>query len=132
MKTIVLDTNILVDNVHGFATWVDDVLKEPESFHLVVPTIVIAEYLTAQELETKSGEEKSHHYLALFKTQSLTLEIAEILGRILRRKTYVPGANLSNLIIASTALYLDALLATRNTKDFAGIPNLRFFKVSKN
>lgn len=131
MKTIVLDTNILIDNVHGFATWVYEYLKKPTSYLLVVPTIVIAEYFTAEENETKTTEEKSRQYLALFKIQDLSAEIAEVLGKILRRKTYTLSASLADLIIASTALYLSAPLATSNRKDFAKIPNLRFFEVDR-
>lgn len=128
MKTIVLDTNILIDNVHGFARWVDICLKKSESYTLVLPTIVVAEYFTAYEHETKEGREKSRKYLAYFKMQNLTPEIAEVLGQILRRKTYSPSANLADLIVAATAIFLDAPLTTRNKKDFAKIPNLRFFE----
>ncbi len=127
VKTIVLDTNILIDNVHGFAKWVDDFLKRGEEFQLVVPTIVVAEYLTAQETETKHGYESSKSYLSTFKICDLTSEIAEILGRLLRHKSYPTGAGIADLIIASTAIYLDAELATGNKAHFAKIPDLRFF-----
>lgn len=126
MKTIVLDTNILIDNVHGYAKWVDDFLKR-EEFQLVVPTIVVAEYLTAQEAETKTGYESSKSYLSTFKICDLTSEIAEVLGQVLRRKSYVLGASLADLIVAATAIYLNAELATSNKKDFAKIPDLKFF-----
>lgn len=131
MKTIVLDTNILIDNVHGFATWVDDFLKRGEEFQLVVPTIVVAEYLTAQETEIETGYESSKSYLSTFKICDLTSEIAEVLGRVLRRKSYVLGASLADLIVAATAIYLDAELATRNKAHFAKIPDLRFFNPNK-
>lgn len=127
MKTIVLDTNILIDNVHGFAPWLDYLLNQVQEYQLVVPTIVVAEYLTAQEAETAQGSSKSKSYLALFESADLTFGIAETLGQILRRKTYAPGADFSDLMIASTAIYLNAELATRNKADFAKIPNLRFF-----
>lgn len=127
MRTIVLDTNILIDNVHGFAPWVDYLLNQVPEYQLVMPTIVVAEYLTAQEAETAQGSSKSKSYLALFKNADLTFEIAETLGQILRRKTYAPGADFGDLIIAATAIYLDAELATKNKVDFAKIPNLRFF-----
>lgn len=127
MKTIVLDTNILIDNVHGFAPWIGHLLNEPQEYRLVVPTIAVAEYLTAQEVETTQGSSKSKNYLELFESMGLTFEIAETLGQILRRKTYTPSANTADLIIASTAIYLDAELATRNKADFSKIPNLRFF-----
>lgn len=127
MKTIVLDTNVLIDNVHGYAEWLDELLPAPNKFLLVVPTIVVAEYHTAGELETKTGIEKSREYLNQFKIQDLTVGIAEILGRILRRRTYAAGANMGDLIVAATALFLDCELATRNRKDFAKIPDLKFF-----
>lgn len=131
MKTIVLDTNVLIDNVHGYAKWVDIFLKERTEYLLVVPTIVIAEYLTAKENETSKGKEKSENYLALFKTQDFTSETAVILGEILRRKTYTPNASLADLIIAATAIYLDAPLATRNQAHFAKIPKITFFDSKK-
>lgn len=131
MKTIILDTDILIDHVHGFAPWVDILMKNPKDITLILPTIVIAEYHTAQELEKKEGFEKSKKYLSVFKTQSLTSEIAEILGRILRQKTYLSQAGLADLIIASTAIFLQAQLATRNKKDFARIPGLHFFDPNK-
>jgi len=131
LKIIVLDTNILIDNVHGFASWVDNLLNQQQEYQLVVPTIVVAEYLTAQEVETTYGSLKSKDYLALFESMDLTFEIAETLGQILRRKAYAPGANTGDLIIAATAIYLDGELATRNKSDFEKIPNLRFFDPKK-
>lgn len=131
MRTVVLDTNILIDNVHGFSRWVDNALNQSEKYHLIVPTIVVAEYFTSQETEVSSGYLQSKNYLALFKSVNFTFEMAEILGRILRRKTYAPSANTANLIIAATTIYFNAELATRNKDDFTKIPNLRFFDPKK-
>ena len=128
MRNVVLDTNILIDNVHGFAKWVDEALNKSQEYQLIVPTIVAAEYFTAQETETPVGYLRSKNYLTLFKTVNFTFEIAEVLGKILRRKTYTASASTGDLIIASTAIYLDAELATRNKVDFSKIPNLRFFE----
>lgn len=131
MKTIVLDTNVLIDNVHGYAKWVDILLEDKTEYRLVVSTIVIAEYLTAKENETDVGKEKSESYLDVFKKQDLTSEIAEILGEILRRKTYTSAASLADLIVAATTIYLEAPLATRNKSHFTKIPNLIFFDPKK-
>lgn len=131
MKTIVLDTNILIDNVHGFAPWVDEFLDKQSRISLVIPTIVISEYFTSLENETKPEYTKSKAYMSLFKPQDLNMEIAEIIGEILRRKTYTSSASTADLIIAATAIYLDAELATRNKADFAKIPDLRFFDPKK-
>jgi len=131
LQIIVLDTNILIDNVHGFAPWVDELLERKKEYRLIIPTIVVSEYLTAQEIETLTGLERSKRYLGLFLKQDLTEEIAEMLGTILRRKMYVSAASLADLIIAATTVHLEAELATKNTADFAKIPNLRFFEPQK-
>ncbi|MBI2028692.1 MAG: PIN domain-containing protein [Candidatus Levybacteria bacterium] len=131
LKAIVLDTNILIDNVHGFVPWVDSLQKREHEYRLILPTIVVAEYLTARQVETTEGYERSKRYLSLFEKMDLTVEIAEILGQILRRKTYSQGANTADLIIASTAIYLDGELATNNRADFAKIPDLRLFDPKK-
>lgn len=127
MKTVVLDTNILIDNVHGFALWVSVLLENTVGYRVIVPTVAVAEYLTAQEIETVRGKGRSKKYLSLFRIQDLTFEIAEVLGTILRRKSHPKGADFADLIIASTTIYLDAELATRNKSHFQGISGLRFF-----
>ena len=127
MNAIVLDTSILIDYAHGHADWIESLLLESEKNKLIIPTIAIAEYLTAQEAETKDGYEKSKRFLDSFIKQELTVEIAEVLGRLFRRKTYFPGASTGDLIIAATALHLDVPLATTNQRDFTRIPQLRFF-----
>lgn len=127
MDKIVLDTDILIDHVHGKAQWIDELLTE-NRVELVVPTIVIAEYHTAQELETVSGLEASRKYLATYSIQDLTQPIAETLGTLFRRTSYPPGASIADLIIAATAITLHAPLATRNIAHFKGIPGLTFFQ----
>lgn len=53
MKKIVVDTDILIDHAHGYAEWIGLLLKQEETYQLIVPTIVAAEYLSAQDVETK-------------------------------------------------------------------------------
>lgn len=131
MRYIVIDTNILIDYVNGYADWLDKTLEAKTKFTLILPTIVIAEYFTSQALEDERQAKIADKTFAIFKKQDLTEDIAKILGMILRRKTYPPGANLADLIITATTLFLDAELATRNKSDFAKIPNLRFFDPEK-
>lgn len=127
MDKLILDTDILIDHIHGHAVWVDELL-EKRTIQLIVPTIVVAEYHTAQELETKEGKEVSTRYLETFKIYDFTYPMAEILGTMLRKKTYPTGASIADLMIAATALYLKSPLATRNTTHFHGIPDLILFK----
>lgn len=128
MKKIVFDTNILIDYANEHAEWLEDFIKtEKLKAELILPTIVIAEYFTSTTIESEHETEVADATFSLFTKQDLNEEIAKILGTILRRKTYPQGAGLADLIVAATAIYLDAELATRNKTDFAKIPNLRFF-----
>lgn len=128
MKIVVLDTNILIDYANGYASWIDEVLTRlRDTAKLILPTIVLAEYFTSEEFEKKEKVVIADKTFMEFDKQDLTEDIAKILGTILRRKIYSQGASLADLIIAATTLHLDAVLATRNQKDFAKIPHLRFF-----
>lgn len=132
MTNIVLDTNILIDYVNGYAPWVENILSQKrETIQLILPTIVIAEYFTSIYLEDKKQVKVAEETFKLFKKQDLTEEIAKILGSILRRKSYIPSASLADLIVASTAIYLNTPLATRNKTHFSKIPNLSFFDAKK-
>lgn len=126
MDNLVLDTNILIDHVHGHALWLDEIITK-KMFQCILPTIVVAEYHSAQQLESSEGKRAARNYLSTFRIQDLTVSIAETLGTIFRRKTFVSGASISDLIVAATAISLDAKLSTRNRAHFRGIPDLLFF-----
>lgn len=131
MISIVFDTNILIDYANGYAKWLNKLLSGKGDIKLILPTIVIAEYFTSTALEEPREVGVADRTFALFEKQDLTEGIAKALGTILRRKTYVHSASLRDLIIAATAIYLDAQLATRDKADFAKIPDLRFFDPKK-
>lgn len=132
MKTIVFDTNILIDYANGYAEWLELLLTLKKStIQLVLPTIVIAEYFASVSLEKEYEAKVADETFALFSKQELTEEIAKMLGKILRDKTYPKGASLADLVIAATTICLKGELATRNRQDFAKIPNLVFFEPDK-
>ena len=126
MEAIVLDTDTLIDYSKGYAPWIDDLVQNG-SVRLVLPTIVIAEFFASKTLDDPYEVEVADRTFALFSRQDLTEPIAKMLGGLLRHKTYPSGASTADLIIATTALHLDASLATRSTAHFKGISGLRFF-----
>lgn len=129
MKKIVVDTDILIDYANGFAQWLTDAIKtKSTSTQLVLPTIVIAEYFTSTTLESEYEAKVADETFSYFEKQDLTEGIAKVLGTILRRKTYAPGAGLADLIIAATTICLGGKLATRNKQHFREIPGLHFFE----
>ena len=127
MKSIVLDTDVLIDYANGHARWLDMILPSQDLIKVVLPTVVIAEYFASTALDNEKEVLIADKTFAFFTKQDLTENIAKILGSLLRHKTYASGASTIDLIVASTSLFLDAELATRNKKDFAKIPHLRFF-----
>lgn len=128
MITVVIDTNILIDFAHKKAAWLEKILTSNKTnLRLVIPAIVISEYFASSLLEKKAEARAAEKLFSLFEKQDFNEEIAKILGRIIRRKTYPPSANLADLIIAATTICLDAKLATRNQQDFNQIPGLAFF-----
>lgn len=132
MKRVVLDTDIIIDYSKGYADWLSDsLLINKTKVTFIVPTIVISEYFASHILEDKKLSQAADDLFGLFRKQDFNEDIAKILAGILRHKKYSPGAGLADLIIASTTLYLDAELATRNSSDFSKIPNLRLFDKPK-
>ena len=127
MDRVVLDTDALIDYSKGYAPWIDTAIQTG-SVRLVLPTIVIAEFFASKMLDDPYEVEVADKTFALFDQQDLTESIAKTLGGLLRHKTYPSGASIADLIIASTALYLRASLATRNTVHFKGIPGVKFFE----
>ncbi|MBI3560041.1 PIN domain-containing protein [Candidatus Gottesmanbacteria bacterium] len=126
MEAIVLDTDTLIDYSKGYAPWIDELVQKG-SVRLVLPTIVIAEFFASKTLDDPYEVEVADKTFALFSRQDLTEPIAKTLGGLLRHKTYPSGASTADLIIAATALFLGAPLATRNKGHFRSIPDLTFF-----
>lgn len=128
MNKIVVDTSILIDYVNGYAPWLDKILiPRLKIANVILPTIVIAEYFTSTALEEEKEVKIAKQTFSLFQIQDLTQDIAQTLGVILRHKNYPSGTSLADLIVAATAISLDASLATRDKRDFDNILNLRIF-----
>ncbi|MGH7202976.1 MAG: type II toxin-antitoxin system VapC family toxin [Candidatus Levyibacteriota bacterium] len=128
MKRVVIDTDILIDFSKGHAPWLEKSLRQEKStLELILPTVVIAEYLASHILEDPKLMKVTEELFSLFRKQDFTEEIAKILALILRKKTYPRSAGFADLVIASTTVSFDAQLATGNKGDFSDIPKLRLF-----
>jgi len=127
VDSIVLDTDILIDYANGYAQWIESILERGNP-QLVLPTVVIAEFFASQQLENPKEVFIAERTFSFFTKQDLTESIAKLVGTLLRRKSYTPGASIPDLIIAATAISLHAKLATRNRAHFRRIPDLSFFE----
>lgn len=129
MQKVVLDTDIIIDYTRN-ASLVFEILLEQYSqrrLKLFIPSVVVAELISGQETKYSARMDKLEKLIAKLELIPLDYQIAKIAGILVR--DYQPKA-LADAVIAATALNLNAKLATRNTKDFAGIKDLKFFKIT--
>lgn len=105
----VFDTNILIDYLKG----IENAKKELEKFESKsISIITYIEVLVG--LSSSPHQHDVQSFLESFEIHYLSLPIAEL--TIKNRKKY--KIKIPDAIILSTAEYHQALLVTRNTKDF--------------
>lgn len=104
----VFDTNILIDYLNGE----QQALNEIESFK--TPLISIITYMEVMVGADSGNEAIIEKFLKSFQIEKLTKEIADEAIKV-RKKLKM---KLPDSIIMATAIVNDAMLVTRNTKDF--------------
>lgn len=122
------DTNIFIDYLSGVEDvqqyFNQDFLADNELF---ISSIVKIELLSYPELS--SNEEKViREVLDQFVIITLNDDIVEM--TILLRKKY--KLKVPDSIIASSVIYIDSMLITRDLKDFGKVSELRIFSSDKN
>lgn len=115
MSVVVLDTNVIIRHVAGF-----EPIALP-AFTAAVSTITVFELLRFPGM---SEIEQSAVEAAL--SVCLQFPVSALIGRraALLSKTR-PKMKALDLLIAATALELQAPLITQNVRDFKGIPDLK-------
>lgn len=127
---ILLDTNIIIDHLRQ-PNLTDSILShlslKYQSGELTISTITIQEIFAGKSTKQQKPLEKVATTLSNLEVVEYSIEIAKTAG-ILTRDSKT-NLQLADAAIAATALHYDASLATLNTKDFRGIPNLKFVKL---
>ena len=114
MRTVLIDTDILVDLLRGNAR-ARTLLEENED-RQVIASITVAELYAGSRNKKEAGAIAA--LIGLFEVIALDDAIAESAGLIRRRYGASHGTGLADAIIAATALAADAQLATRNRKHY--------------
>ena len=134
MKLFVLDTDILTLQQHGHAEVCHNVAQH-DAEDLAVSVISVEEQLSGWYTVIRKA--KSNHMLAqayehltlcvesLSDLRVLTFDEASIERFANLRGSRIPIRN-PDLKIAATVLQFDGVLVTRNARDFAQVPGLRF------
>src|SRR3989304_8073888 len=119
---LVVDTSVLIDHLRGGNTWKKVVDESGEDLKLFVPTIVIFELFSGQSTRDSSIVVKIYQLLHNFQQVKLDENIAKIAGELFRDTNQ--RIQVSDYIIAASALSINAIVLTLNQKTFAQIPNL--------
>lgn len=126
---VLLDTNVLIDHLRikqsakPQETLFDQILLTGEPLYLA--SVSIQELFAGQSTREKQHEENLRTFLQLFRIISLSTEIAEHAGKLIRD---FPPVAFVDASIAATAFVRSLPLLTINTKDFSRIPGLWFWK----
>lgn len=125
---LVIDTSILMDHLRGGNTWKKIVTESKEDIELFVPTIVIFELFSGQSTHDPSIVVRIHQLLHNFQKIELDESIAKIAGQLFR--DIKKRIQVSDYIIAASALQVNAAIVTLNKKHFEQIPNVSIFPFS--
>lgn len=124
---LVVDTSVLIDHLRGGNTWKKVVDENVEDLKLFVPTIVIFELFSGQSTRDPSIVIKIYQLLSNFQRIELDENIAKIAGQLFRDlKKHI---QISDYIIAASALEIGGIILTLNTKHFEKIPGLSLYPV---
>lgn len=127
---IVTDTSILIDYLRNGQKGIQFIkeIDGNEDLELFLPTIVIFELFSGQSTKNPLIVAKILNLLESFQRIELTEEIARVSGQLFRDTK--KRIQVSDYIIAASALQINAQIVTLNQKHFEQIPNLNLYTLS--
>jgi predicted nucleic acid-binding protein len=123
---LVFDTNILINHLRGGDVWDDILDKIDEDTKIYLPSIVMFELFSGQSSKNKKNFNKIMKLVKCFDLVDLDSEIAAKAGELYRDVS--KSLEVSDYIVAATALHLKAEVVTLNRKHFRLIPELEVFE----
>ncbi len=123
---ILVDTSVLIDYSKNFGEVLEELLGEQArgKVQLVVNTVIVAEFMTDQNLKDKRWMEKSMQFMGLFQVVEMGRKEGLLAGEILRQRECL---SVPDALIAATCLAHNMVLLTRNTKHFVKVPGLELY-----
>ncbi len=132
MNKVVLDSDIIIDFFKGkkkHLKYLSNKVKDKE-IQVLIPTVVYVEVMVGYEFENSQKIKRAESILSKFPSIDLTEEIADLAAKI-GRENKIANIGTVDLVIAATALNLNADVATENTKHFKLVPKLKLFALEK-
>ena len=125
MDQIVIDSDVFIDYSRiqtGLLPRLLDLQKQQKA-EIFVSSVTVFELFSGKLSLVQ--EDSLQGILKIVKIVPLDETIAKFAGEINRDNKI--NAGIADILIAATALFLKARLATKNKKHFKNIPNLKFF-----
>lgn len=118
---LVIDTSIVIDYLRNGAAGIQ-FFEEKKEVDFFLPTIVIFELFSGKSTQSKKVQQKIISFIEYFQRVEFTEEIAIKAGELYRdvNKTL----QISDYIIAASALTIGGVVVTLNKRHFEQIPNL--------
>ena len=123
---VIIDSSILIDFTRSKKGYLPEILALKTD--LFIPTVVVAELWSGKSMSDKKEANIVEKMLRGFKVVDLNKDIAKMTGGLLRTNQV---SQAFDAVIAATALYLDAELATANKKHFEKVRGLKLFNPQK-
>lgn len=129
MQKVIVDSDIVIDFTRAAKPLLRNLFKQQSSkkLKLFVPSVVVTELISGRETRQEPKLKLLEELLKKMEYVTMDYDISKGTGVLLRDNQPI---ELADAIVASTALSLNAKLATRNKKHFATVKNLKFFKLN--
>lgn len=124
-SNILLDTSVIIEEIRcGSRLFQELCLKMSKNqLKIYLPTLVITELWSGKSMAKQENIKKMTRLLEPFLRIDFNEPIAKIAGQIIRKNQ----ASGFDALVGAHALYLDASLATLNSKHFQKITYLKLF-----
>lgn len=120
---IVLDTNICIDHLRGYGP-ATEYLRRCARMERWISSITVMELHAAPRITAEQRHQMMRLLSGFHGIVDVDETIAQTAGNLLRRYRQHQGLNPIDAIIAATAIHMDAVLSTRNEKNFSFLEEL--------
>jgi predicted nucleic acid-binding protein len=120
---VVVDTDVLVDAIHGIGIAVNRLAQERLSATLVISSMTRKELLVG--CLNKTEQKALLKFLTSFQLIKLNASIDDRADELLQKYNLSHGLWTADAFIAATALTLDCSLLSKNQRDFRFIQDLK-------
>lgn len=122
-RIIVIDTDVLIDVIHGVESAVNRLVQERLNATLAISSMTRKELLVG--CQNKTEQQILLKFLTKFQLIKLNANIDDQADELLQKYNLSHGLLTADALIAATALTFDYFLLSKNQRDFRFIQDLK-------